>query len=201
MEKLFLTLVLFWFSVCSFAEDYSFSVIKSGIGKKSVIFIPGFASSGDVWKEAVAELGTHYTCYVLTMAGFAGVPPENDLPGLGPAGKGQSIHPVLVVQGGRQDKAPAIGGILVAGGHGGIAAVLQGPVLGKIAGLFPAAAGGAGLNGAPRQLHYAVAVDIVLYNSRAVVPYRRIFKGVLPSRRGGNGACYRGDIARELGRA
>ena len=74
MEKLFLTLVLFWFSVCSFAEDYSFSVIKSGIGKKSVIFIPGFASSGDVWKEAVAELGTHYTCYVLTMAGFAGVP-------------------------------------------------------------------------------------------------------------------------------
>lgn len=61
MEKLFLTLVLFWFSVCSFAEDYSFSVIKSGIGKKSVIFIPGFASSGDVWKEAVAELGTHYT--------------------------------------------------------------------------------------------------------------------------------------------
>ena len=71
MEKLFLTLVLFWFSVCSFAEDYSFSVIKSGIGKKSVIFIPGFASSGDVWKEAVAELGTHYTCYVLTMAGFA----------------------------------------------------------------------------------------------------------------------------------
>ena len=58
MEKLFLTLVLFWFSVCSFAEDYSFSVIKSGIGKKSVIFIPGFASSGDVWKEAVAELGT-----------------------------------------------------------------------------------------------------------------------------------------------
>lgn len=65
-----------WFSVCSFAEDYSFSVIKSGIGKKSVIFIPSFASSGDVWKEAVAELGTHYTCYVLTMAGFAGVPPE-----------------------------------------------------------------------------------------------------------------------------
>ena len=78
MEKLFLTLVLFWFSVCSFAEDYSFSVIKSGIGKKSVIFIPGFASSGDVWKEAVAELGTHYTCYVLTMAGFAGVPPEKN---------------------------------------------------------------------------------------------------------------------------
>lgn len=40
MEKLFLTLVLFWFSVCSFAEDYSFSVIKSGIGKKSVILFP-----------------------------------------------------------------------------------------------------------------------------------------------------------------
>lgn len=30
MEKLFLTLVLFWFSVCSFAEDYSFSVKNCG---------------------------------------------------------------------------------------------------------------------------------------------------------------------------
>ena len=34
MEKLFLTLVLFWFSVCSFAEDYSFYGDKIGYRKE-----------------------------------------------------------------------------------------------------------------------------------------------------------------------
>lgn len=78
MKKLFLTSVLFLFSVCSFAGSYSFSVIKSGVGGKSVIFIPGFASSGDVWRETAVELEPHYTCYILTMAGFAGVPAEEN---------------------------------------------------------------------------------------------------------------------------
>ena len=49
--------------------------------------------------------------------------------------------------------------------------------------------------------HNSVAVNIVLHNSRAVVPDRRVFKSVLPARRGGNGACYRGNISRKLGRA
>lgn len=63
MEKLFLTLVLFWFSVCSFAEDYSFSVIKSGIGKKSVIFIPWLCEFGRRLEGGSGGIGN--TLYLL----------------------------------------------------------------------------------------------------------------------------------------
>lgn len=55
------------------AENYPFKVRKSGSGVQSIIFIPGFASSGDVWDETAARYQNKYTCYVLTMAGFAGV--------------------------------------------------------------------------------------------------------------------------------
>ncbi len=55
---------------------YPFNVAKSGTGSQSIIFIPGFASSGAVWDATVAIHGKNYTCYVLTMAGFAGVEPR-----------------------------------------------------------------------------------------------------------------------------
>ena len=54
----------------------AFEVIKSGQGSKSIIFIPGFASSGQVWDETKAMFEKNYTCYTLTMAGFAGVEPQ-----------------------------------------------------------------------------------------------------------------------------
>ncbi|WP_447643090.1 MULTISPECIES: alpha/beta fold hydrolase [Chitinophagaceae] len=38
--------------------------------------MPGFACSGDVWKETAAQFEKDFTCYVFTMAGFAGVPPQ-----------------------------------------------------------------------------------------------------------------------------
>jgi pimeloyl-ACP methyl ester carboxylesterase len=57
---------------------YPFEVKKSGKGKQAIIFIPGFASSGDVWNETRAKFEKDYTCYTLTMAGFAGVPPQAD---------------------------------------------------------------------------------------------------------------------------
>lgn len=78
MRKLLLILEIVFVSLSSFGRDYPFSVLKSGKGKQAVIFIPGFASSGDVWKETVTKLGDNYTCYVLTMAGFAGVMPEKE---------------------------------------------------------------------------------------------------------------------------
>ena len=34
-------------SLLIFAQDYPFSVVKSGTGKQAVIFIPGFACSGE----------------------------------------------------------------------------------------------------------------------------------------------------------
>ena len=69
MKRLLLTLMLLGTSLLIFAQDYPFSVVKSGTGKQTVIFIPGFACSGDVWAETVSVLKDSYTCYVLTMAG------------------------------------------------------------------------------------------------------------------------------------
>jgi pimeloyl-ACP methyl ester carboxylesterase len=76
MKRLLLTLMLLGTSLLIFAQDYPFLVVKSGTGKQVVIFIPGFACSGDVWAETVSVLKDSYTCYVLTMAGFSGVAPE-----------------------------------------------------------------------------------------------------------------------------
>ncbi|WP_228413744.1 alpha/beta fold hydrolase [Chryseobacterium sp. CH21] len=43
-----------------------------------MLFIPGFASSGDVWNETTAKFEKNFTCYTLTMAGFAGTKPQSD---------------------------------------------------------------------------------------------------------------------------
>lgn len=55
-----------------------FEVKKTGKGESSIIFIPGFASSGEVWDETVPEFEKDYTCYILTMPGFAGVAPQQN---------------------------------------------------------------------------------------------------------------------------
>lgn len=57
-------------------SPYTFEVQKSGQGENAIIFIPGFASSASVWDETKAKFEKHYTCYTLTMAGFAGVKPQ-----------------------------------------------------------------------------------------------------------------------------
>lgn len=51
-----------------------FKVSVSGHGQP-MILIPGLASSGATWDGTVAHFKDRYTCYVLTLAGFAGVPP------------------------------------------------------------------------------------------------------------------------------
>jgi pimeloyl-ACP methyl ester carboxylesterase len=40
-----------------------------------MILIPGLSSSGETWTATVEHLRDRYTCHVLTLAGFAGVPP------------------------------------------------------------------------------------------------------------------------------
>jgi pimeloyl-ACP methyl ester carboxylesterase len=59
----------------AFAQNsaYSFEVKISGNGNSSIIFIPGFACSGDVWNETRSAFEKNFTCYTITMAGFAGV--------------------------------------------------------------------------------------------------------------------------------
>lgn len=60
--------------VAAGSEPRSFRVEVSGDGPP-MILIPGLASSGETWATTVAHLGSRYTCHVLTLAGFAGVPP------------------------------------------------------------------------------------------------------------------------------
>lgn len=81
MKKYIILIIAFLFSaVCLnvFAQtkSYPFEVIKTGKGKQSILFIPGFASSGEVWNETKAAFEKDFTCYTLTMAGFAGVKPQ-----------------------------------------------------------------------------------------------------------------------------
>jgi hypothetical protein len=57
-------------------KSYPFEVIKKGKGKQAIIFLPGFASSGDVWNETKSNFEKDFTCYTFTMAGFAGVKPQ-----------------------------------------------------------------------------------------------------------------------------
>ncbi len=78
MKKIILASTFFLLSYLSFAQKYPFSVTKTGTGEQTLIFIPGFASSGDVWNKTVEVLKDKYTCHVLTMAGFAGVAPQED---------------------------------------------------------------------------------------------------------------------------
>ncbi|MEJ7604373.1 MAG: alpha/beta hydrolase [Kofleriaceae bacterium] len=56
------------------APPKSFAVTVTGHGPP-VILIPGLSSSGETWDSTVAHLRGRYTCHVLTLAGFAGVPP------------------------------------------------------------------------------------------------------------------------------
>ncbi len=78
-----LIIALLFIALCAdvFGQNkspYPFKVQKTGQGKQSIIFIPGFASSGDVWNETKTKFEPEYTCYTLTMAGFAGVKPQEN---------------------------------------------------------------------------------------------------------------------------
>lgn len=67
-------------SINLFAQTiYPFQVEKSGKGEQTIILIPGFASSGDVWDSTLKLLEDEFSCHTLTMAGFAGVPPEDSI--------------------------------------------------------------------------------------------------------------------------
>jgi len=73
---LILALTALYFNVFAQEKTSAFQVSISGKGKQAILFIPGFGCSGDVWKETRAALKGDYTFYTLTMAGFAGAPPQ-----------------------------------------------------------------------------------------------------------------------------
>ena len=83
MKKYIILIIAFLFSalclnVFAQTKQYPFEVLKTGKGKQSIIFIPGFASSGEVWNETKATFEKDFTCYTLTMSGFAGVKPQRN---------------------------------------------------------------------------------------------------------------------------
>lgn len=83
MKKYYILIIALLFAalclnVFGQTKPFPFEVKKSGQGKQSIIFIPGFASSGQVWDETKAIFEKNYTCYTLTMAGFAGAKPQAD---------------------------------------------------------------------------------------------------------------------------
>jgi len=59
----------------------AFSVKVVGAGQRPMILIPGLVSAGDVWESVVAHYAGSYRTHILTLAGFAGVPPIADLDG------------------------------------------------------------------------------------------------------------------------
>lgn len=79
--KKYIVIIAFLFSalcvnVFAQTKSYPFEVIKTGKGKQAILFIPGFASSGEVWNETKTAFEKDFTCYTLTMAGFAGAKPH-----------------------------------------------------------------------------------------------------------------------------
>jgi len=77
-QSIFLTLAFVLLSLHTYSQnnDFPFEVEISGTGSESIIFIPGFACSGDVWTDTKVLFEKDYTCHILTMAGFAGVPAQ-----------------------------------------------------------------------------------------------------------------------------
>lgn len=57
----------------------AFTVRHEGrVAQQSMILIPGLFSSGDVWDGAAKHLAGRFDLHILTLAGFAGVPPLSD---------------------------------------------------------------------------------------------------------------------------
>jgi len=73
MKKLLLVLAVLLAQV-GYAQQKAFSVTVTGKGQP-IILIPGYSCSGEVWQETVDHLKNRYQCHVLTLAGYAGVPP------------------------------------------------------------------------------------------------------------------------------
>jgi hypothetical protein len=57
MKSIFVVAALLFSALClnvfGQTKSYPFEVVKTGKGKQAIIFLPGFASSGDVWKNKI----------------------------------------------------------------------------------------------------------------------------------------------------
>lgn len=107
MKKISLMMMLGILSLSSYlsnaqSKDYPFEVNRSGSGNESIIFIPGFTCPAAVWNETLPYFQKKYTCYTVTMSGFAGTPARSDASfkhweeGIAQFIKDKKIHPIVV---------------------------------------------------------------------------------------------------------
>lgn len=69
----FLVLILILhFSLGHAQSPFRVEVVGKG---DPILLFPGFACTGDVWKDVTRELAKNHECHVFTFAGFGGVPP------------------------------------------------------------------------------------------------------------------------------
>ena len=66
------------FTINAQENKTSFEVKVTGKGKQTILFIPGFACSGEVWDETKSKFENSFTCYTLTMPGFASAKPQQN---------------------------------------------------------------------------------------------------------------------------
>lgn len=66
-------------SVFATTDPQPFHVTVAGEGP-AMVLIPGLASAGAVWDETVDYYKAHYTCHVITLAGFGGQEPIEETP-------------------------------------------------------------------------------------------------------------------------
>lgn len=67
-------IIIAFLSLYTFAQTDAFQVKITGNGNQALVFIPGLASSGKVFKETRKEFEGDFTTYTFSLAGFAGVP-------------------------------------------------------------------------------------------------------------------------------
>lgn len=79
LKRSLVVALLFFLHVATSAQNTkSFSVTKTGNGKKNVILIPGYSCAGSVWDETVQVISKDHTCYVITFSGFGGEKPQTN---------------------------------------------------------------------------------------------------------------------------
>jgi pimeloyl-ACP methyl ester carboxylesterase len=74
MKLKFFAVIFSCLSVVMLQAQTAFQVKVKGKGQPVLLF-PGFACTGEVWDDIVAELAKKYQCHVFTFAGFGQVPP------------------------------------------------------------------------------------------------------------------------------
>lgn len=103
MRRILFCLFLTFCMTPGSAQSLPFEVQVTGEGP-AVLFLPGFASTSEVWGPAVEALSDQYECHLITYAGFGDVPPVADFPWLSKLKEGlqtylteQELRKVVVV--------------------------------------------------------------------------------------------------------